>query len=597
VFCKRTRAGTQEHKEFEEYQDFRRARWTLPPLFIIFLIAVIAPGGCARPQGTIVERLGVMPIENLSSDAQLGWLSRAAAAAVVYDLAGAKKIFARQVDSLSAAQTMHASRLLEGYFLERNGRMVIRATVEDLAKTKAIESFEIEGVAGAGFLPLANELARKLSSDARMFGTSNESAFRFYGEAVGAKESKGAEQALQQATDTDPGFAAGYVEEAELLAETGDRERARRVAEAGARARLDSIDRANLQYVAGTASEDATDRIRALESLTAATPANADTFRELGEMRYMRREFQEAAMEYRVAAGLNPESPQIWNELGYALAWTKDLRGAREALAQYQKLAPEDANALDSQGEVSYMLGDFKSAGGYFERAAERNPAELLKAAEARLMMGDLKGADELFGTHLGPGGVRSGVRELQMAEWEFLTGRRKAGADRIEKFAREASGDLQAVALSQLSVWKLDAGDRTAAAELANRAAMLAQGPQAREYSAKCQYLASGRTEGSGSKMADALARVFANQPREAIPLLEAVYSETSPSADWQVRTLLAWAYLKTGAADKAAKLVEIYPLPLSSADAAFASVVFPRYLSVRAAVQKRQGSGITGG
>ncbi len=77
-----------------------------------------------------------MPIENLTSDAQLDWRSSAAAAVVVYDLAGAKNIFARQVDSLSAAQSMQASRLLEGYFFERNGRIGIRATLEDLGRNK-----------------------------------------------------------------------------------------------------------------------------------------------------------------------------------------------------------------------------------------------------------------------------------------------------------------------------------------------------------------------------------------------------------------------------------------------------------------------------
>ena len=105
-------------------------------LFVItisFILTAISYG-CARPQARSIERLGVMPIENLSSDAKLDWRSRAAAAVVVYDLAGAKNIFAKQVDSLSAAQSMQASRLLEGYFFERNGRIGIRATLEDLGQ-------------------------------------------------------------------------------------------------------------------------------------------------------------------------------------------------------------------------------------------------------------------------------------------------------------------------------------------------------------------------------------------------------------------------------------------------------------------------------
>jgi Flp pilus assembly protein TadD len=556
---------------------------------LIILIATLP--ACARRAG--VERLGVMLIENLSSDTQLDWRSRAAAAVVVYDLEGAKSVFAKQVDSLSAAQSMQASRLLEGYFFEGNGRIGIRATLEDLGKTKAVQSFEIDGAASAGFLPLANELARRLSSDARTFGTSNENAFRFYGEALGAKGSQGVERALQQATAADPGFAAGYVDEAKVLAETGDRERALQIVQAEERAGLDRIDRANLQYVAATARGDATDRIKALESLTVATPANANIFKELGEMRFAQREFEHAAMEYRAAARLDPEEPQVWTELGYALAWAKDLSGAREALADYQKVAPDDANVLDSQGEVSYLGGDFKAAGEYFEKASAKNPRELLKAAEARLMSGDLQGADALFAKHLGPAASaqRAGAG-YQMAQWEFLTGRRRAGMARMEKLAPELNGDLQALAFSQFAIWKLEIGDRNSAEDLASHSDIAhAQSAQVRGISAACRFIASGSSASSGSKVADAYALLFAKRYRDALPLLQASYAETNPSADGQVRTLLAWAYVETGAIDKAAPLLDTYPLPLSSGEPIFASMSFPRYLFLRGAVLEHEG------
>jgi tetratricopeptide (TPR) repeat protein len=555
-------------------------------LTILFLL-IATSDGCTRPQAASVERLGVMPIENLSSDGQLDWRSRAAAAVVVYDLAGAKNIFATQVDSLSAAQSMQASRLLEGYFFERNGRIGIRATLEDLDRRKAAESFEIDGPASGGFLPLANELARRLSPDVRIFGTRNEKAFQFYGEALAARDSQAVERALEEATNTDSGFTAGYVDQARLLAQRGDRQRAQQVVQTGERARVDPIDRADLEYVGATASGDATERMKALESLTAVTPADANIFRELGEMRFARRQFKQAAMEYRAAAHLDPGELQTWNELGYALAWAKDLSGAREALAQYQKLAPEDANALDSQGEVSYMLGDFKSAEEYFEGSAAKNPAEFVKAAEARLMTGDLQGADALLLKHLGPG--VSG--QIQMPQWEFLTGRRKAAVDRMEKLATKLEGDLQSVALSQLAIWKLEEGDSKAAAELANQAAAVAQSPQVRGISGVCRYITSASAVSSGSKMADALALLLAKKFREALPLLQAVYAETNPSADAQVRTLLAWAYVETGAIDKAAPLIDAYPLPLSSGEPLFASLIFPRYLFVRGAVLEREG------
>jgi Flp pilus assembly protein TadD len=561
------------------------------PTNILFVTTIFLIGGCSRQQARSVERLAVMPIENLSSDALLNSRNRAVAVVVVYDLAGSKNIFAKQVESVSTAQSMHASRLLEGYFFERKGRIGIRATLEDLGRTKALESFEIDGAASAGFLPLANELARRLSSDARMFGTSNESAFRFYGDALDARDAPDVERALGQATDSDPGFGAGYVDQAKILAETGDRERTRQTVESGARARLDGIDRAELEYVAASASGDGRDRAKALESLTTATPANASIFRELGEMRFAGRAFQPAAMEYRAATRLDPEDPQTWNELGYALAWGKDLKGALDALGEYQKLAPGDSNVLDSEGEVSYLRGDFKSASEFFERVATTNPSEFLKAAEARLMLGDLPGADALFAKHLGPQRAQSMGASYQMAQWEFLTGRRTAALARMEKLAPGLNGDAQALAFSQLSIWKLLDGDKTAAADLANQAVASAQSPQVRGISAVCRYITSGSTVSSGSKLADAYALVFAKKYREALPLLQSMYNETNPSADGQVRTLLAWAYVETGAIDKAAPLLDTYPFPLSSGESLFGSLMFPRYLFLRGVVLQHEG------
>jgi hypothetical protein len=51
-------------------------------------------------------------------------------------------------------------------------------------------------------------------------------------------------------------------------------------------------------------------------------------------------------------------------------------------------------------------------------------------------------------------------------------------------------------------------------------------------------------------------------------------------------VRTLLAWAYVETGAGGKAGPLLDAYPLPLSSGESLFASLIFPRYLFLRGTV-----------
>lgn len=562
------------------------------PVLSVILITVVA-GGCARQPATTVERLAVMPLENLSSDPQWDWFSRASSALVQYDLAGAKNTFAQTVESLSAAQSMQASRVLEGYFFERNGRIGIRATVEDFRNTRAVEHIEIEGPIAGGFLPVANQLARRLSSGARRFGTNNESAFRFYGEALGASGAEASERALKSATDADPGFAVSYLDQARLLEGTGARDRALQAIQAGERGtQVDPIDRADLQYVAAAASGDANARMQALEALAQSEPSNASLLVDLGQAQFERRNFQAAARNYQAATLLNPQEPRAWNSLGYALAWTRNLNGARQAIQEYEKLAPEqDANALDSLGEVSFYLSDFESAAKYFQQAAQKSPPELLKAAEARLMTGDLREADALVARYSGPNarGGNAGT-DYRLAQWEYLTGRRTAGKARMETLARESSGDLQALALSQLASWKLETGDRKAAIDLADQAVAHAQGPQARAVSAMCRHIASGSTA-PGSMMADALALLFAQKYQEALPLLQAAYERTNPSADGQVRVLLAWARVETGGFAEAGKLLEICPLPLSSAEPMFASLIFPRYFALRAEVLEKQG------
>jgi Flp pilus assembly protein TadD len=552
-------------------------------------------GGCARQPATMVQRLAVMPLENLSSDPQWNWYSRASSAVVEYDLAGSRNIFAKTVDSLSAAQSMQAARVLEGYFFERNGRIGIRATVEDLRTTRAVEHLEIEGPIGGGLLPLANELALRLSSGARRFGTNNENAFRFYGEALEASDAEDTERALESAMHADPGFAASYLEQARLLAATGARDRALQLIQAGERGtQLNSIDRADWQYVAAAASGDENARIQALETLTQVTPANATPFADLGAAQFARRNFQEAVRNYQAAALLNPDEPRTWNELGYALAWTRNLNGARQAIQEYEKLAPDDTNALDSLGEVSFYLGDFESAAKYFQQAAQKSPPELRKAAEALLMTGDLQQADALFAKYLGPG-VERGRAAYQMAQWEFLTGRRRAGMAALERLLPQLEGDAQSLALSQLAIWKLETGDGKAANDLANQAVAHAQSPQARGMSALSRFVAAGAEAGfaasSGSALVDAYALLFAQKYREAVPLLQAAYERTNPSADGQIRVLLAWARVETGGFAEAQKLLELCPLPLSSGEPVLASLIFPRYFALRAEVFEKQG------
>jgi tetratricopeptide (TPR) repeat protein len=279
----------------------------------------------------------------------------------------------------------------------------------------------------------------------------------------------------------------------------------------------------------------------------------------------------------------------IWNEIGYAYASAGDLADARRALEIYKRsLGPGDPNGLDSLGEVSFYLGDFAGAEKYFLDAHAKNPAarggvELLKAAQARLMTGDLPGADGLFEKYKTTVTAQRELTAYQQAQWEFLTGRRKAGMQRLGEILK-LPGEAVVLGACQLSIWKLQTGDSKGAAAMADQAVKSSQSPAAKNMSAVCGAIVKGLK--TDSAMTNAVWLMLARKYGEAVPLLEKIYRETNPSFDAQARSLLAWAYLETGRTAEAKPLVGLYPIPLSSADPLFASLIFPRFLFLRGAV-----------
>ncbi len=568
----------------------------LPLLLTAFLtLGLVA---CARRDAGPVERLAILPLENLSADSSLDWTGRAVSTALVYDLAGASNVYAQPVESLAVAESIRASRILQGYFVARNGRLEFRVTLFDPRKTTTVASFALDGPLGAGPLPLVNQLAKRLNPAARSFSTSNAAAFEDYGAAMSKSDVAGGLRGFESARAKDPGFAAAAMASGRLLLESGDRDQARQVLGTAMNAHSDPIDQARLEYLATTVGNDSAARVTALERLARLTPADSQVVRELADQLSVQKKFPDAVRNYETVTRLDPEDAQAWNQLGYAYSYAQNLAGARRALEHYrQLLPPQEANPLDSLGEVSFYLGDYSGAEKYFLQAHEKNAAEfaggeLIKAAQARLMLGDLPAADAIFNRYLGLLQHSQGaLAGYQQAQWEFLTGRRKAAVDRLEKLVPALQGEGQALALCQLSIWKLETGDSKAAAQLAAQAVPSARSPRLRNLSAVCRFLAAMPAPSSGSRVADAYALLFERKFAEAVPLLEGVYRETNPAADSQVRTLLAWAYVESGRAKDAQQLLDRSPIPLSSGEPLFADLIFPRYLYLRGAVLQQEG------
>jgi predicted negative regulator of RcsB-dependent stress response len=525
-------------------------------------------------------------------------MRRGLSAAIASDLASSRDVYAQSVDSFNGAYGVQASQVLEGYFIENNGRLSVHASVLDLESRKAVRNIDVAGPAAGGAIALVNQVAKQISPAARQFETQNGEAFRSYGEALSAGDRASALREMEAASKEDPRFSLAYLDWAKLLLSGGDRAGALNVLETAKRQQLDAIDRAQLDYLAGLAQGDNRARENALETLTRLTPADAKIFGDLADLQLAERKYPEAIQNYEAVNRLEGEQAQIWNDIGYARAFAGDLKGAKDALDRYQAMMPrENVNPLDSLGEVSFYTGDFAGAEKYFVEADQRDRAQfagmdLFKAAQARLFAGDLSGADGLFEKYLSFIQSRDPGRAVYLrAQWDFVTGRRRAAMAGLEKLGASLEGDGRSLALSQLSVWKLETGDAKSAEALAEQAESAAVSPAARNLSALCRIISKPDAGPSGSRLVDGYALLFARKYAQAVPLLEILYRESDPRSDGQIRTLLAWAYVETNRTADAGRLVAPYPIPFSSGETLFTSLIFPRYWFVRGAVLQEQG------
>jgi tetratricopeptide (TPR) repeat protein len=559
----------------------------LPLTFLVF-------SGCARqgPQGAL--RLAILPFENLSGDPELDWMRRGFPEVIRLQLTGVPGTNPATLLSLRDAPASGATRLVHGYFQQYRGRLQVHAGVEDARTHRTLETIYATAPAG-GFVAAAATLSEQLDAAARPPGTRNPDAVRFLIEGLESVDAGVARQAFDRAIAADPGFGAAHVAWVEWLAARGDREGALAAIASAARreVRIAPIERARLRLLGARLEGERRAQRPPLVELARLTPADADVFRALAEIDLTGRLYREAAGWYRRAAGLEPENAPLLNQLGYALAYAGDLEAAVEALSRYRELRPKEANPLDSLGDVHYRVGRFSEAEKYYLEAHARQPAFLLggalyKAAWARLMTGDVKGADAFFGRFL-KAREKDPLLVYRQAQWEFLSGRRQQALARAAKFAGQSKGPAAALAACQLTIWHLVLGDAPQARRYA------AQVPPANPALATCKFLAdpSGPAPAGADarELALGCARLLAGDFKEAAPRLREARRRFPPSAPEPVDVLLAWALVETGRHQEARELVSTNPIPEVIEDRPLFALSFPRLLALRAAVEEKSG------
>ena len=340
-----------------------------------------------------VERLAILPFENLTGEASLDWIASTAPAIVAADLSGVSKLFAQPMPTRSDAYLANATRFVHGSFTGHGGALRFEVNVEDASRHKMI----MDETASGDVLGAMNALAKRVDPAAHSFSTSNAEALAAWGH-----------RDFERAVTLDPDFGAAWLGWVDTLAQKGDTAQAIELANrALARSSLQSnVDRVRIELVSATLRRDSNARDKALSTLTGLLTTDVPVMQALAETELNARRFSVAAEVFNKIVKVDPENVGAMNSLGYAQLYAGDLAGAVKTLEAYGRLPDQKTNSLDSLGEAFFMNGRFAEAEKYFLQAYDSNHAflggaDLLKAAYARWLAGDLKGADGLMTRYL----------------------------------------------------------------------------------------------------------------------------------------------------------------------------------------------------
>ena len=502
----------------------------------------------------------------------------------------------------SAALLLGTTNIISGYFTASNGKLSITAIEENVATGKTIRSFTADG----DILSAADSLARQFTSSAKPFATRNGTAVRLY--ALGL-ESQGANafRNFEQATNRDPAFGDAYLAWTRAAAAAGDRAELEHALAAGQAhaASLQPLDRAFLELDAATLHQNTPARIDALTTITKLSPDSAGELRALAEAETSLRRFQPAIGHYQQALALRPDDADIRNLLSYTKMFAGDYAGALNSVREYQKLKPDDPNAIDSEGDIHFYFGKFADAERLYLASFAKNASfdagvDAWKAARARLMTGDVAGATQLFQKyHDARAKADDATLAFRDAKWQYLTGDRTAGIATMIAAAEAAKNpEIRAACFTQAAIWELSAGQTqsankhsTTALQLGNTQSLinaaiahfLAQPPAtAAEWRARAEHSINGAGAEQVRRLATAYAYLLSRQFTDAAAVWKTIYEGDNPN-DQGTGFLYAWALVETGQAAQAAPILKTNPIPGPLPSANFENLYFPALFAWR--------------
>lgn len=602
-------------------------------------VSALALTACHKQvQRPAIEPVAILRFENLGSDPSDDWMGRAFSEIISSELAGAPGLYDLSAGRLhnvqaslgsrsvtapgvsaerTAAAVSGAARIGYGQYFVRHGVLQAQLTIEDTL-TGQVTTIGPLSMPAADLVAEASALALRISPRITPYGTRNPLVVQAHVDAMEHGETPQMAEELQKAIAADPNFGPSYQQLAQYKVQQKDVEGALALLnDALARGNtVGNAERARIQLQSAILRNDIPGRLEALTALAQADPSDPQTWRDMGVLAMATHQYPRAVDAYRKLLALQPADADGWNTLGYAAAYAGDVTTALDAIKNYQKLAGNSPNPLDSLGDVNLIVGRLGDAESAYRQNAKTNPAffnglDFFKAAMAHLMTGDIPGADAMAQPYFDARtAARDPIVDYRKAQWLWLAGRRKAACQEMEKTADAAastSRDAASRDYSELALWTLMLGNREPAAQFAQKAAALATPASATqaalvrfmtqpvaspaEWEARAAQLAPSPAQSAIRDVALAYALLFAKEYTAAAPILQRIYDSGNQGAGEGLPVVLAWADVETGRIDQAATMLRPN-YPLSDGGMNWTTPLhFPRIYYLRSVVAQKQG------
>jgi tetratricopeptide (TPR) repeat protein len=492
---------------------------------LAFLLILIS---CSKRPDNDDSRLVFVPFDYLGSEPALDWVGRAVSGIV------AAQTSAATAATLQDAKSRRVSRVVQGYVTGTVGSLHATAVIRDESKQTTVSSIEARG---ATPLEIASTLARQVTPAAKPYGSNNLEAIREY--FSGRPEA---------AVALDQDFGAAHVSRLELLLRSGRKDELPEAVAAAKAAKLTELDQARLQTLLADTPKA---KSEALLRLARVSGDDVQIWGAAAEAALTAKDHQGAIEAFRKVLDTDPDNVVALNTLAYAYGFYGDIAAAERVIEQYRLVRPNDANPLDSLGEIYFYEGRFGDAERLFLQAFELDNGflgggALYRAALSRYLLGDSGAADELFRRYLE---VRRKQQDplvpLREAVWLYTTGRKAA--------ARHQASSLDTpAAKAQIALWDLADGR------------------------GKARVL-QGRADLRGWNL------LFERRYPEAVDYWTKAYESSSVVNGNEARMLLTWALSESGRMPEAESLLRKWPLPDAAPEPGLSSIAMAKAIELK--------------